>query len=51
MYSKVPSKILYAFLVSPKRATWPVSATTNDLITLIFYVQKYKNWISFQPPF
>lgn len=45
------SKILYALLVSPKGATWPVSATTHDSITLTLYAEKYKKWISLQPPF
>jgi hypothetical protein len=38
------TKILYAFLISPMRATWPAQPTL-DLITLIF-CEAYKLWSS-----
>jgi len=37
-----PSKILYAFIISPLRATW---LNLFDLITLIIiFVEEYKLW-------
>jgi hypothetical protein len=40
--SDFPTNILYAFLVSPLRATWPAHLILLDLITLIILGEAYK---------
>jgi hypothetical protein len=42
--SGFPIKILYAFLISPMRSTWPVNLL--DLLTLIIFGEAYKLWSS-----
>jgi hypothetical protein len=49
------TKILYAFLISPMRATWPAYLFLLDLITLLTLGEAQKLWSStlcslFQPP-
>jgi hypothetical protein len=38
----VPTKILYAFLLSPTHVTWPTHLTVIDLITWITFSEEHK---------
>jgi hypothetical protein len=44
--SGFPTNILYVFLVSSIRATFPVHLILLDLIILIMFGEEYKLWIS-----
>jgi len=44
--SGFPTEILYAFLVYPKRATYPAHLILPDLITLTIFCEEYKLWSS-----
>jgi hypothetical protein len=41
-FSRLPTKILHAFLISTTRATFPAHFILLELITLIIFVEEYK---------
>jgi hypothetical protein len=53
--SEFPTKILYTFIISSMRATWPSHLTLLDFVTVIIFREIYKLWSSLfcnvlQPP-
>jgi hypothetical protein len=45
-HSGSPTTILYAFLISPMRSTWPYHPILHYLITLTIFGEAYKLWSS-----